>query len=233
MGFLDRLLGREVHSDQPRASSDVMGRSSPHAPEDADARAIERYRYLLRTAPPETIEEAHHEAFEQLTPEQRQMVLRELTATLPEHERAAMGEQGDDPRSLARVATRAEMRQPGTMERTMNGMPGIGAGGMMAGTFFSGFAGIMVGSMVASAFLNDSGYDQQSSEGSDTNSNDIDGSGETSQSDSGAAGDQSAADSGGFESDSGAADAGGSDWGGGDFGGGDFGGGDFGGGGDF
>ena len=28
-----------------------------------DEQAVERYRYLLRTAPPETIEEAHAEAF--------------------------------------------------------------------------------------------------------------------------------------------------------------------------
>jgi len=40
-----------------------------------DERAIERYRYMLRTAPPDTVEEAHAEAFGQLTPEQRQMVL--------------------------------------------------------------------------------------------------------------------------------------------------------------
>src|ERR671916_421873 len=97
----------------------------------SDEQAVERYRYLLRTAPPETIEEAHAEAFAQLTPEQRRLVLQELTQDLPERERAAG--YADDPRSLARMATRAEMRQPGTLERTFGGMnaPGMGMGGLL------------------------------------------------------------------------------------------------------
>ena len=89
-----------------------------------DQRAIERYRYMLRTAPPDDIERAHEEAFEQLSPEQRRTVLQELSAQVPESE---VG--GDDPKSLARMATRAEMRQPGTMERTFGGAgaPGLGS----------------------------------------------------------------------------------------------------------
>ena len=65
-----------------------------------DQRAIERYRYLLQTAPPEDIERAHEEAFARLTPEQRAMVLRQLSEKLPASE---LG--GDDPKSLARAAT--------------------------------------------------------------------------------------------------------------------------------
>jgi hypothetical protein len=34
---------------------------------DSDEAAVERYRYMLRTAPPETIELAHAEAFAKLT----------------------------------------------------------------------------------------------------------------------------------------------------------------------
>ena len=58
------------------------------------------------------------------------------------------------------------MRQPGTLERTWSGMPagagmgGIGMGGLMMGNFMSTIAGVMVGSMIADAFLGDSGYDQ-------------------------------------------------------------------------
>ena len=101
MGFLDRLLGRsterEVPPRQPTAAP------SPTAPgELTDEQALERYRYLVRTAPPEAIERAHEEAFAKLTPEQRRMALRDLSAVVPEHERAG----GDDPRSLARMATR-------------------------------------------------------------------------------------------------------------------------------
>ena len=108
--------------------------------------AIERYRYLLRTAPPEDIERAHEEAFERLTPEQRQMVLRELAPRVPASEVA-----GDDPASLARMATRAEMREPGTMERTFANVPGPGLGSM----FLATLAGAFVGTAIADAFIGD------------------------------------------------------------------------------
>jgi hypothetical protein len=35
----------------------------PDRPQSADEQAIARYRYMLKTAPPETIEQAHAEAF--------------------------------------------------------------------------------------------------------------------------------------------------------------------------
>src|SRR5687768_1868749 len=115
-------------------------------------RAIERYRYMLRTAPPDDIERAHEEAFQQLTPEQRRIVLQELTTQVPASEAST----SDDPRSLARMATRAELRQPGTMERTFGTMQGPGLGGI----FLSTIAGAFVGTAIADAFFdNDSGTD--------------------------------------------------------------------------
>jgi hypothetical protein len=172
-----------------------------------DQQAIERYRYMLRTAPPDDIERAHEEAFERLTPEQRQMVLRGLADEVPPSE---VG--GDDPKSLARMATRAEMRQPGTIERTFGGAraPGLGS------IFLSTLAGAFVGTAIADAFF-DNDASAPGSADSDTTA-DAGGTGE----DSGADGE----DGGDFGGDGG--DFGG-DFGGGDFGGGDFGGGDFGG----
>jgi hypothetical protein len=115
-----------------------------------DQRAIERYRYMLQTAPPDDIERAHAEAFAQLSPEQRATVLRELSRQVPDSEAAT----SDDPQSLARMATRAEMRQPGTIERTFAGVQGPGLGGM----FLSTVAGAFVGTAIASAFFdNDAG----------------------------------------------------------------------------
>ena len=163
MGLLDRLFGRRPSSDrsyrqehrpppQHRPASD--GRLS-------DEQAIERYRYLLRTAPPETIEDAHAEAFAQLTPEQRTRVLAELSRELPERERAAGYD--DDPRSLARLATRSEMRQPGSLERSFGGMGGFG--GTMASSFLGAFAGLLVGSAIAEQFLGDDGAADQSADG--------------------------------------------------------------------
>lgn len=162
MDFFKRLLGNDDPSTQPRSLQRATSQRRDLSP---DEQAIERYRYLVRTAPPETIEEVHAEAFAKLTPDQRHMVLEGLTQDLPASEQRAATAAGDDPRALARVATRAEMRAPGTLERTWNRMPagggvgGMGMGGFMAGNFMSTIAGVMVGSMIADAFLGGSGFD--------------------------------------------------------------------------
>ena len=145
MGIFDRLLG----GGTPRAG-DVRGSGD-------DERAIERYRYLLRTAPPEAIEQTHAEAFARLTPEQRRLVLGALSSELPESERDAALRGGDAPGALARVATRAEMRQPGSMERAFGRVnAGRGIGGLMAGSFLSTMAGAVIGTAIGHAiFAND------------------------------------------------------------------------------
>jgi hypothetical protein len=69
------------------------------------------------------------------------MALEELSRSVPEGERAG----GDDSRSLARMATRAELRRPGTVERAFGGAGG-GMGGMAApllGSFATAFAGTL------------------------------------------------------------------------------------------
>jgi hypothetical protein len=163
MSFLDWLFGRkESRAPQQPIRSDQGQRLSDTSAPLTDEQAIERYRYMLMTAPPETIEQAHAEAFAQLTPAQRAQVLRELSATLPGHERDAITSGQDDPRTLARLATRAELRQPGTLERTFGGMGGMGmvGGGMFGGSFLTSLAGAFVGSMIAQQFFGglDSAY---------------------------------------------------------------------------
>ena len=153
MGISDRIFGSDKVPKQGRATQQ---RGQP-----ADDQAIARYRYLLKTAPPETIEQAHAEAFARLTPEQRRMVLQQLGASVPEAERAALAAGGADSQALARMATRAEVRQPGTMERTFGRMGGgVGLGGLMAGSFLSTIAGTVIGSMIAQQFFsNEIGFD--------------------------------------------------------------------------
>ena len=154
MGLLDNLLGR---NEEPKPKPVHQPGAAPA--QTGDEQALDRYRYMLRTAPPETIEQAHAEAFAKLTPQQRNMLLQQLSADLPEAERAAAaGAAKDDPQSLARLATRAEVRQPGTMERAFGGMGGrgMGMGGMMAGSFLSTIAGLVVGSAIAQSFFGDS-----------------------------------------------------------------------------
>ncbi|MFY0529054.1 hypothetical protein ACN28I_39800 [Archangium gephyra] len=116
----------------------------------ADDQALARYRYLLRTAPPEAIEEAHAEAFARLTPEQRGRALRELGQELPPAERSAAASNDPDPRALARMATRAELRRPGTLERSFGGG---GLGGMFGGSLLGSIAGTVIGSAIAHQFL--------------------------------------------------------------------------------
>src|ERR1051326_6710201 len=102
MGFFDRLFGTDDQGARPAPPA------PPSRAMSEDEIAIERYRYLLRTAPPETIEQVHAEAFAKLSPEQRRQVYEEL-------KQGSEQPAGDDANSLARAATRAEMRQPGTM----------------------------------------------------------------------------------------------------------------------
>ena len=151
MGFLKRLFGGE---EEPRREPEQARETVRLSPEEqrrtTDEEALARYRYLIRTAPPEAIEQAHAEAFARLTPEQRRQVLEELSKELPPHERVGR----DDPQSLARMATRAEIRQPGVVERIfvptpMMGGYGMMGGGLFGGGFMSSLAGAFVGSMIA------------------------------------------------------------------------------------
>lgn len=118
--------------------------------EPTDEQALARYRYMLATAPPEEIERAHEAAFAQLTPEQRRQALLGLSRHVPPSEI-----RGDDPASLARAATRAEIRQPGTIERVWGaGAPGFGLGSWFLTTLAASF----VGTAIAQAFFdNDPG----------------------------------------------------------------------------
>lgn len=145
MGFRDHLFEEKSaipHTGMPSAAP-------------ADEQALARYRYLLRTAPPEAVEQAHAEAFAQLTPEQRAQVLKDLSQELPPAERAGAPTRAD-PQVLARMATRAELRQPGTMERALGGKGmgmGMGMGGMFAGSLLSSIAGAFIGTAIAHQFL--------------------------------------------------------------------------------
>jgi hypothetical protein len=205
MGFLDRLFGA-VPAEPQRPQAQPARRLSD------DELAVERYRYLLRTAPPESVEAVHAEAFAKLTPQQRQAVFASLSADAPAGERLV----SDEPSALARAATRAELRSPGSVERAFNRADASGGrlqqggpsfGGMFAGSLLGSVAGVVVGSAIAQAFLPDPSTFEAGGDGSDAGASD-------------AGGDAAASD--------------GYDGSGGDFGGfGDFGGGDFGGGGDY
>lgn len=188
MSFFSRLFGRKAepeaqrptpkryasYGDQAASEGFEFGRErskwgtafDDDPARSSDEQALQRYRYMLRTAPPDTIEQAHAEAFAKLTPTQRAQALQDLTATLPEYERAALAlpQPQDDPQTLARMATRAEMRQPGTLERVFGGSSAIG-GGMTAGTILGSLAAGFVGSLIAQQFFASLAADPEFPEG--------------------------------------------------------------------
>lgn len=144
------LLG----SDRP-----AQGKAQPQSTaQSTDDQAIERYRYMLKTAPPETLEHAHAEAFAQLTPEQRRLLLQKLVEGMPASERSSAEQAGADPQALARMATRAEIRKPGAMERMFGQAGGMGMGGLMAGSLLGSIAGTVLGSMIAREFFAGEGH---------------------------------------------------------------------------
>jgi hypothetical protein len=148
MGFLDRLLGR---TPEPQILVNTLRPPRPATAPDGDQQAVERYRYLLRTAPPDELERAHVEAFERLTPEQRDIARRDLESVVPASEAPGTS----DPADLARAATRAEMRAPGTLERSFTSGP---AAPGMGGSFLQTFAAVFIATSVADALFGGYGY---------------------------------------------------------------------------
>jgi hypothetical protein len=138
---------------QPPEAQSGEQSAAQSAAQSADDQAIARYRYMLKTAPPETVEQAHAEAFAQLTPEQRRQVLQKMADSVPAAERSLIEQGGASPQTLARLATRAEIRQPGAMERMFGQAGGMSMGGLMAGTLLSSIAGTVLGSMIAREFF--------------------------------------------------------------------------------
>ena len=68
-------------------------------------------------------------------------MLQQLAKELPDSERPLVDQNALSPQTLARLATRAELRQPGSL------------GGMMAGSLLSSIAGAVIGSMIARQFF--------------------------------------------------------------------------------
>lgn len=107
--------------------SDLAGFGS-----DDDEAAVERYRYLLSTAPPDDLERTHAAAFEALTGEQRRAAVVAL-------------ETSDAPAALARVATRTALHRSGALEELLGAelfeqLAIAFVGTVLADTLFTGLA---------------------------------------------------------------------------------------------
>lgn len=150
----------------------VAGDSSPHAGASGpagrsggggaaaaelsaeDRRAIARYDYLVRTAEPDQLERVHREAFERLTPAQREQLSSSMRSELPEGERP----RSDAPQDLARSATRLGVLDPRRLTRLLGRSGGsagsgrsgaIGKAALGAGAVGLGAAGAAAGGLLA------------------------------------------------------------------------------------
>lgn len=139
MGFLARLFGTDEAPHKRTASATARAEME-----------VERYRHLVRTAPSETLEQAHAEAFGRLSDEQRNGIYERLTRGGQTGERPLSSE----PATLARAAARQEFRVPGTLERALRGdHPGIGIGAAAPGSALAVVAPHVLDSALVSAFL--------------------------------------------------------------------------------
>jgi len=131
MGVLARLFRAEHDSDDVVSEEDV---------------ALRRYRHLLGTAPSESIEQAHAEAFGGLPDPARTAIYEELSRGSGTGERPLSSE----PATLARSASRAESRIPGSIESTLRAADDRGG---FAGALIQPVVGHVASSPLVSAFL--------------------------------------------------------------------------------
>ncbi len=210
MGIMDWLLGKQTETPERGYVAQHSTAPAPNASLSDDERAVERYRYLLRTASPDTVERVHAEAFAKMTDSQRQAVFDELKANAPYGDAPV----DSSPQNLALSATRSELRQPGTLERSFGtgSRDGMGFGATVASSLLGTVAGYVVGSALVSALFP---TDLSGAEASGDADTDASGNGTDA-----ASADSGTAEVGGSESfDSGSSDFGGFDAGGfGDFG---------------
>jgi hypothetical protein len=119
--------GRQPQTQRPAPAQQQRPRQHVRGPVDQDAVALAKYDYLLRTASPDQLEQAHHDAFARLTPQQRQQVLTRMNTELPPHERGT----DDSAGGMARTITRGEVARPGLVRRVLGGGGPTGGRGRM------------------------------------------------------------------------------------------------------
>ncbi|MET3770018.1 hypothetical protein ABIB15_002722 [Marisediminicola sp. UYEF4] len=142
-GLAQKALDNPGSSTQRANASGVI--------DNADRAAIARYDYLLQTAEPHQIEQVHREAFERLTPAQRDQIRERMRADLPDHEHPRTSGADD----LARAAARTEAGRPGFLRGLLaraggqdsRSVGGIGRGALLGGA--AAGAGIAAGGVLA------------------------------------------------------------------------------------
>lgn len=151
MDMLQNLLG----GGERQGLEDFAGRYQQGAPWDgvSDQEALDRYRQVARTLPPDQYEDAARRSFDRLTPEQRLEFGRYLQQRarqqgITDFDGDGIDDRLGDPRELAAMTARAEQRQPGILEGLIGG---VGGGGF--GTSAQGGGGGLLSSPIAKAAM--------------------------------------------------------------------------------
>ena len=145
-----RRADGEPATETRRFDSSVASASSGEI-DNTDRAAISRYDYLLQTADPHQIEQVHREAFERLTPAQRDQIQQRMRAELPAHE----GPRTSGADDLARAAARTEASRPGFLRGLLaraGGQESRSGGGIGRGALLGGAAagaGLAAGGILA------------------------------------------------------------------------------------
>jgi hypothetical protein len=158
--LLGSLFGQGTRQEDIQRFDDTYQRG--RAEDFDDYEVQQRYRQTLRNAPPQVVEDAHADAFAQLSPDQRREMARRLRAQAAQLEQPYDdpydydNDDDEDPRKLARMAQQAEQRNPNVLDQLFGGQPGplnnpmvkmaiAGAAAMAARRFLSGNQGAMGG----------------------------------------------------------------------------------------
>ena len=103
----------------------------------------QQYDELLSNAPPEALEQIHQDAFEKLSPQERE----EAFDALVEHATGPDTKPADSsPAELAKAATRQELDEPGALDRYFRDREG-------QDSLFRTFVAYAIGSELAFAYL--------------------------------------------------------------------------------
>jgi hypothetical protein len=116
-----------------------------------DLVAIEQYERLVQNASPDDLLQVHADAFEKLTPEQRDFIYNQFLQRAADDEHPADAQ----PRSLAETATRIEQRKPGTLRRLFEDPAAAPLWNEPNHSIWLAFAGYIIASELSTSILLD------------------------------------------------------------------------------
>lgn len=167
LGGLGDMLGSLFGQDQPHRQQDYQDFSDrydryndPNDPTDDtyfDPRDVQgRYRQMMRNAPPDVMDDAHMDAFQRLSPQQREQLAYQMYQAQQQQgydPRVDPRQLAQDPREFSRYMRRSEQQNPGIMDQLMGNAQGplsnplvkmalAGAAAAAARRFLSGGGGM-------------------------------------------------------------------------------------------